>query len=217
MSLKPIPNYENAFLVAHPLVQTKLSLLRDKRSDHKLFRELVNEITLMLGYEATQNLKTKESTVETPMETTTVSVLSGPNPVILPILRAGIGMVDSLLQLMPSAKVGHIGLYRNESTLKPEHYYFRIPSDSPSRCFYVCDPMLATGGSAVDAVAQLKESGIKEIIFMCLLAAPDGLANFTRSHPDVPVYTAALDRGLDEKAYILPGLGDAGDRLFGTQ
>lgn len=215
MSLKPT-NFENVFLVDHPLLRTKLTLLRDKHSDQKLFRELVNEITLMLAYEATQNLKTVESSVETPLETARVSILAEPNPVILPILRAGIGMVDAMLQLMPSAKVGHIGLFRNQDTLKPEDYYFRIPKDSSSRCFYVCDPMLATGGSAVSAVNHIKDRGANEIVFICLLAAPEGLALFTKAHPDVPVYTAAVDRGLNDKAYILPGLGDAGDRLFGT-
>ncbi len=216
MSIKIAPDFKNVFVVEHPLVQSKLALLRDKRSNHKLFRELVNEITLMLGYEATENLKTVESNVETPMETANVIELAGPNPVILPILRAGIGMVDALLQLMPSAKVGHIGMFRNEETLKPEDYYFKIPPDSHRRFFYVCDPMLATGGSAISAVARLKEQGIKEIVFICILAAPEGVKAFAEHHPDVSIYTASIDRGLSSKAYILPGLGDAGDRLFGT-
>lgn len=216
MGLHRIKDYPHVYEVRHPLVQYKLSLLRDKHTNHKLFRELVHEVTLMLGYEATQNLQTVESKIETPLETAPATILADPNPVILPILRAGIGMVDALLQLIPSAKVGHVGLFRNESTLEPEDYYFKIPPDSPKRFFYVCDPMLATGGSAVNAVTKLKEQGVSEIVFICLLAAPEGLQRFTEFHADVPVYTASVDRCLNDKAYILPGLGDAGDRLFGT-
>jgi uracil phosphoribosyltransferase len=216
MSLHRIKDYPSVFEVRHPLVQYKLSLLRDKHTNHKLFRELVYELTLMLGYEATQNLQTVESNIETPLETVKATVLSDPNPVILPILRAGIGMVDALLQLIPSAKVGHIGLFRNEDTLQPEDYYFKVPQDSQKRFFYVCDPMLATGGSAINAVKKLKELEVSEIVFICLLAAPEGLQRFVEAHPDVSIYTASVDRCLNDKAYILPGLGDAGDRMFGT-
>ena len=202
--------------IHHPLVRYKLTLLRDKHTNHKLFRELVHEITLLLGYEATENLKTVNSYIETPLESCEGTFLADPNPVILPILRAGIGMVDALLSLIPSAKVGHVGLFRNENTLQPEDYYFKIPPDSDKRTFYVCDPMLATGGSAVNAVSKLKDKGVKDITFLCILAAPEGAQKFVEAHPDVPVFTASLDRSLNDKAYILPGLGDAGDRLFGT-
>ncbi|MFO1257084.1 MAG: uracil phosphoribosyltransferase [Gammaproteobacteria bacterium] len=204
-------------IVTHPLVASKLSLLRDKKTDHKVFRELIHEITLLLGYEATQNLNTTIQNIDTPLEQSVpLSVLTGPGPVILPILRAGIGMVDALTSLMPAAKIGHIGLFRNESTLLPESYYFKVPEDSDKRNFYVCDPMLATGGSAIEAVRTLKQRQVKNITFICILAAPEGVRKFTSAHPDVNIYTASLDRCLNEKGYILPGLGDAGDRLFGT-
>ena len=208
--------YPNFFEIRHPLVQNKLSLIRDKKTDHKLFRELVHELTLLLGYEATKDLKTVTSKIETPLETCEATLLADANPVILPILRAGLGMVEALLSLMPSAKVGHIGLFRNEETLKPQDYYFKIPTDSQNRSFYVCDPMLATGGSAANAVTRLKGKGVKQITFICLIAAPEGLEFFTKAHPDVSVYAASLDRGLNKKGYILPGMGDAGDRMFGT-
>ncbi|MBS0288702.1 MAG: uracil phosphoribosyltransferase [Proteobacteria bacterium] len=208
--------YRNFFQICHPLIAGKLSLLRQKQTDHKLFRELVHEITLLLGYEATQNLKTTEREIQTPMESCLSSFLADPAPVILPILRAGIGMVDALLSLMPSAKVGHIGLFRNEQTLQPEGYYFKIPEDSDQCHFYICDPMLATGGSAVRAVSTLKEHRVKSITFLCILAAPEGLKAFFQEHPDVPIFSASLDRCLNENGYICPGLGDAGDRMFGT-
>ena len=208
--------YQNFYQVVHPLIAGKLSLLRQKETDHKLFRELVHEITLLLGYEATQNLSTQEIEIDTPIERCLSPFLAGPSPVILPILRAGIGMVDALLSLMPSAKVGHIGLFRNEKTLQPEGYYFKIPEDSHNRHFYVCDPMLATGGSAIKAVNTLKTHKVKSISFLCLLAAPEGLDAFFEVHPDVIIYAASLDRQLNNKGYICPGLGDAGDRMFGT-
>lgn len=208
--------YPNFFEVQHPLVSGKLSLLRQRQTDHKLFRELVHEITLLLGYEATQNLSVENLQIETPLETCEAPFLAGPSPVILPILRAGIGMEDALLSLMPAAKVGHIGLFRNEKTLQAEGYYFKVPEDSPSRPFYVCDPMLATGGSAIRAVSTLKQHGVKNITFLCLLAAPEGVEAFQKAHPEVPIYSASLDRCLDEHKYIRPGLGDAGDRMFGT-
>ncbi len=208
--------YKNFYQISHPLVSSKLSLMRDKRTDHKLFRELVHEITLLLGYEATQNLSTKEIEIDSPIEKCLSPILSDPAPVILPILRAGVGMVDALLSLMPSAKVGHIGLFRNEKTLQPEGYYFKIPEDSSQRHYYVTDPMLATGGSAIRAVNTLKSHQVKSITFICVLAAPEGLKAFYDAHPDVNIFSASLDRCLNSKGYICPGLGDAGDRMFGT-
>lgn len=208
--------YKNFFKIVHPLVAGKLSLMRQGQTDHKLFRELVHEITLLLGYEATQNLSTQDIEIQTPMEKCMAPFLAGSSPVILPILRAGIGMVDALLTLMPSAKVGHIGLFRDEKTLKPEGYYFKIPEDSNNRHFYVCDPMLATGGSAIRAVSTLKKHNVKSITFICILAAPEGLGAFFKEHSDVPIFSASLDRCLNAKGFICPGLGDAGDRMFGT-
>lgn len=216
MALKKNPEFPHFFEVDHPLVAGKLALLRNKHTEYKVFRELVHEVTLLIAYEATQNLQTHLEEIETPMEITKAHVLSGASPVILPILRAGIGMVDGMLSMMPAAKVGHIGLFRNEKTLQPEEYYFKVPRESDKRPFYICDPMLATGGSAILAVDTLKNKGVTDITVMCLLAAPEGLRNFFKKHPDVPVYAASLDRGLDEKGYIRPGLGDAGDRMFGT-
>lgn len=216
MALIQNARFPNFFQVSHPLVSGKLSLLRNKNTEYKLFRELVHEITLLIAYEATQNLQTKLEIIPTPLEPMETSVLSGPSPVILPILRAGVGMVDAMLSLLPSAKVGHIGLFRNEGTLQPEGYYFKVPETSHMRPFYVCDPMLATGGSAIRAVNTLKESNVKDITIVCILAAPEGLEAFFKAHPDVPVYSASVDRCLDEKGYIRPGLGDAGDRMFGT-
>ena len=208
--------FPNFFEVRHPLVSGKLSLLRQRQTDHKQFRELVHEITLLLAYEATQNLQTENVQIQTPLEMCEAPFLSGPSPVILPILRAGIGMVDALLSLMPAAKVGHIGLFRNEETMLPEGSYFKVPEDSRLRPFYICDPMLATGGSAIQAVTTLKEKQVKNITFLCILAAPEGLEAFSKAHPDVPIFSASLDRCLDEHRYIRPGLGDAGDRMFGT-
>lgn len=204
------------FQVKHPLVSSKLSLLRNRDTEYKLFRELVHELTLLIAYEATQNLQLTLENIQTPMEMMQSPILSGPAPVILPILRAGIGMVEAMLSLLPSAKVGHIGLFRNEKTLQPEGYYFKVPETSHQRPFYVCDPMLATGGSAIRAVDTLKENQVKDITVVCLLAAPEGLRAFFKQHPDVPVFSACLDRGLDEHGFIRPGLGDAGDRMFGT-
>lgn len=208
--------FSNFFQVEHPLISSKLTLLRDKTTNQKLFRELVHEITLLLAYEATQTLPIKEVEIQTPMEKTLCHTLAGLDPVILPILRAGIGMVDALSSLLPQAKVGHIGLFRNEQTLQPENYYFKIPEDSNKRRFFVCDPMLATGGSAVRTMDTLKERGVKDITFLCVLAVPEGVNTMLQHHPDVKIYSASMDRQLDEQAYILPGLGDAGDRLFGT-
>jgi uracil phosphoribosyltransferase len=217
MSIKQDEKYKNLFIVQHPLLQHKLSVLRDKHTNKKEFKELVNEIALLLAYEATKDLPMTTKTVETPLETFEAPVIAGKKQVILPILRAGIGMVDAFLTLMPSARVGHIGLYRDEETLKPHRYYFKIPPNSKDRQFYVCDPMLATGGSAVAAIDQLKKAGIKRISFVCILAAPEGVERLYKHHSDVPIFAAALDRQLNKKGYILPGLGDAGDRMYGTK
>ena len=207
----------NFHCIDHPLIQHKLTLLRRKTTVQKEFRELVHEITLLLTYEATRHLSLVTTTIETPLETTESPCLSHKNkPVIIPILRAGLGMVDAFLTLLPEARVGHIGMFRDEETLKPHHYYFKIPKDSSQSHVFICDPMLATAGSIVAAIHQLKQQGIHQIVFICLVAAPEGVAYLTKEHPDVPVYAASLDRKLNQKGYILPGLGDAGDRLFGT-
>jgi len=217
MTTKRKVNYSNLHEIAHPLLLHKLSSLRDSKTTTKEFKELAHEITLLLAYEATKDLPITHKTLKTPLETFSAPVLSGKKPVILPILRAGIGMVEAFLKLMPSARVGHIGLFRNEDTLKPECYYFKIPKNSADRHFFICDPMLATGGSACEAINRLKEASIKKIYFICLVAAPEGVKKLHHHHPDVPVYTASLDRELNSQGYILPGLGDAGDRMFGTR
>lgn len=217
MSIETHSEYKNFHLVKHPLIEHKLSLLRDVNNSKKTFKELVDEITLFLGYEATKDLPMTMQSIRTPLETFDAPVLAGKKPVILPILRAGIGMVDSLLTLMPSARVGHIGLYRNEETLEPQRYYFKIPQNSQDRHFFICDPMLATGGSMIETVNQLKAEGITRITVLCIVTAPEGVKRFWQAHPDVPVFAAGLDKKLNEHGYILPGLGDAGDRLFGTK
>jgi uracil phosphoribosyltransferase len=217
MTIKKHPKYTNFYEVQHPLLQHKLSMLRDVRTNKKDFKSLVGEIGMLLAYEVTKDLPMTTQVIETPLETSEFPVLAGKKPVILAVMRAGIGMVDGFLTLMPSARVAHIGIYRDEKTFKPHLYYFKIPSHSKDRHFFICDPMLATGGSAVAAIAQLKASGIKKITFVCIIAAPEGVARVFEEHPDVPIYCAKLDRKLNKKAYILPGLGDAGDRLFGTK
>jgi uracil phosphoribosyltransferase len=217
LSIKRHPKFRTLFIVQHPLLQHKLSVLRDYRTNKKEFNELVKEITTLLVYEVTKDLRVTATIVQTPLETCEVPILAGKKPVILAILRAGIGMVDGFLTLMPSARVAHIGLYRDEKTFKPHLYYFKIPSHSKDRQFYICDPMLATGGSAVAAIDKLKEAGVKRITFVCILASPEGVARVSKAHPDVPIFTVSLDRKLNKKAYILPGLGDAGDRMFGTK
>jgi len=217
MTVKRHPEFNNFYVVQHPLLQHKLSVLRDVNTDKKNFKELVHEITLLLVYEVTKDLPVVLQKIETPLEIYETPVLAGKKPVILPILRAGVGMVDAFLMLMPSARVAHIGLYRDEKTLQPNLYYFKIPPHSSDRQFYICDPMLATGGSAVSAIEKLKAAGAHRIIFVCIIAAPEGVAKVTQEHPDVQIFAASLDRKLNKKGYILPGLGDAGDRMFGTK
>jgi uracil phosphoribosyltransferase len=203
--------------VDHPLVQHKLALLRDRATPTKIFKELVDEIATFMAYEATRELALDEVPVETPLERTTGHKVRGKKLTLVPILRAGLGMVEGILRLVPSARVGHIGLYRDHDTLEPVDYYFKVPGDAAERDFFVLDPMLATGGSAVSAVASLKRAGASRIRFLCLVAAPAGVQRLADAHPDVVIYTAALDRELNTQGYILPGLGDAGDRLFGTR
>ena len=204
-------------IVNHPLIQHKLTLLRDKNTGSKEFRELVEEISMLMCYEATRDLPLKEVEIETPVAVARTKVISGRKLAFVPILRAGLGMVDGVLNLLPAARVGHIGLYRDPETLKPVEYYCKLPSDIPERDVIVLDPMLATGGSAIDAVTQIKARNPKSIKFMCIISAPEGVKAFTDAHPDVPVYTASLDERLNEHSYIVPGLGDAGDRIFGTK
>jgi len=201
----------------HPLIQHKLTYIRDKNTGTKEFRELVDEVATLMAFEATRDLPLNEVEIETPVATTKSNVISGKKLGIVPILRAGIGMVDGILKLIPAAKVGHIGLYRDPETLKPVEYYVKLPNDVEERDFIVVDPMLATGGSAVEAIHSLKKRGAKNIKFMCLIAAPEGVEVLKNAHPDVDIYIAALDEKLNYKGYIVPGLGDAGDRLFGTK
>jgi uracil phosphoribosyltransferase len=215
--IKHYAKYPNFHEVRHPLVMHKLSLLRDEDTTTKDFKALLNEITMFLVYEATKDLPMTTKMVKTPLESFKAPMLAGKKAVILPILRAGIGMVDGFLSLIPSARVGHIGLFRNEETLLPEFYYFKIPKNSKERQFFICDPMLATGGSACETIKRLKEKGIKKITFVCIVAAPEGVKRMLKEHPDVPIFSASLDKKLNEHGYILPGLGDAGDRLFGTK
>ena len=204
-------------IVDHPLIQHKISLLRDRSTGTKEFRDLVSEIAMLLCYEATRDLPTEEVEVETPVARARTKVLAGRKLALVPILRAGLGMVDGMLNLIPAAKVGHIGMYRNEETLVPVEYYCKLPSDINEREVFVLDPMLATGGSACDAIGQIKKRGAKHIKFIGLVAAPQGLKALHEAHPDVDIYVGALDEKLNENGYIIPGLGDAGDRIFGTK
>ncbi|MBQ4556018.1 MAG: uracil phosphoribosyltransferase [Clostridia bacterium] len=201
----------------HPLITHKLSIMRQVETGSKDFRELLNEIAMLMGYEVTRDLPTEEYTIETPLETMQGKRIAGEKLAIVPILRAGLGMVDGLLKLVPVAKVGHIGLYRDPETHLPVEYYCKMPENIESRIVIVVDPMLATGGSAIDAIKLLKDRGVVNIKFMCLVAAPEGVAALQEAHPDVDIYVAALDRQLNDHKYILPGLGDAGDRIFGTK
>ena len=201
----------------HPLIEHKISYIRSKDIGTKEFREVIGEIAQLMCYEATRDLKMKEVEIETPVARTTGRVLDGKKLAIVPILRAGIGMVDGMLSLIPAAKVGHIGLYRDPETLEPVEYYCKLPSDCEERQVFVVDPMLATGGSSVAAVSMLKEKGVKNIRFLCIIAAPEGVERMREEHPDVDLYIGALDERLNDHGYIVPGLGDAGDRIFGTK
>lgn len=201
----------------HPLVQHKISILRDKNTGTNEFRSLVGEIAMLMGYEALNDLPTEKVEVETPLETCMTEVISGRKMAIVPILRAGLGMVDGILNLVPASKVGHIGLYRDEETHTPVEYYCKLPNPIEERIIVVTDPMLATGGSAIDAISQIKKHGGKKIKFMCIIAAPEGLKALEEAHPDVQIYVGHLDRQLNSDAYVCPGLGDAGDRIFGTK
>ena len=207
----------NLYIMDHPLIQHKLTIIRDKRTGTKQFRDLVDEISMLMGFEITRHLPVKEIEVETPVSTATSQVLTGKKIGLVPILRAGLGMVDGMLKLLPAAKVGHVGLYRDPETLQPVEYYIKLPPDISERLLIVLDPMLATGGSANDAIESLKKRGAKSIKLMCLVAAPEGVELIQKNHPDVDIYICALDEKLNEHGYIVPGLGDAGDRLFGTK
>jgi uracil phosphoribosyltransferase len=209
--------HQNVTVVDHPLVAHKLSLVRDKTTPSVQFRQLLREISMLLGYEVLRDLPTELRPIETPVGPTNAPFLKGKKLVFVPVLRAGLGFVDGLLELVPSARVGHVGIYREPETLTAVEYYFKMPEDLGERLVIVCDPMLATGNSAIAAVARLKEIGAHEIKLLCLLAAPEGIKAFGEAHSDVPIYTAAIDSHLNEHGYIVPGLGDAGDRLFGTK
>ena len=203
-------------IIDHPLVQHKLSLMRDKHASTNKFRQLLQEISMLMGYEVTRDFPLEYEEIETPLQTMNAPKIAGKKVVIAPILRAGLGMVDGLLSLIPSARVGHIGMYRDEETCKPVFYYYKMPAHK-ERLVIVTDPMLATGGSACDAIERLKKDGFQHIRLMCLVGSPQGVKAVRDNHPDVDIYLASLDEGLNEKNYILPGLGDAGDRIFGTK
>lgn len=204
-------------VINHPMIQHKLTIMRDETTGTKDFKELLNEISLLMGYEVTRDFPLEDIEIKTPLQTMTAKRISGKKVAIVPILRAGLGMVDGLMNLIPVARVGHIGLYRNEETHKPVFYYCKLPKDIQNRMVILTDPMLATGGSACDAIDLLKEKGCTNVRLMCLVAAPEGIKAVQERHPDVDIYVAAVDERLNEDCYILPGLGDAGDRIFGTK
>lgn len=208
---------ENVVIMEHPLIQHKITMLRDKNTGTNEFRTLVEEIAMLMAFEALRDLPTEEIAIETPIEPCKAPVISGKKMAIVPILRAGLGMVNGVLELVPTAKVGHIGLFRDPVTHEPHEYYCKLPAPIEQRTILVVDPMLATGGSGSDAVSLIKEHGGKNIKFMCIIAAPEGLQRLRKDHPDIQIYVGALDRELNENAYICPGLGDAGDRIFGTK
>ena len=208
--LKPV-------IMDHPLIRHKLTIMRDKNTGTKEFRELVGEIGMLMCYEATRDLPLKEVEIETPVAVAKTKVISGRKLAFVPILRAGLGMVDGVMRMVPAAKIGHIGMYRDPETHMPVEYYCKLPSDIGERDVIVLDPMLATGGSAIDAISQIKNKGAKSVRFMCIIAAPEGLAALQEAHPDVQIYIGAVDEKLNEHKYIVPGLGDAGDRIFGTK
>ena len=207
----------NVTIMDHPLIHHKLGIMRRKTTSTKEFRDLVSEVAMLICYEATRKLALADIEIETPLVKTTAKEIAGKKLCIVPILRAGLHMADGILNLIPSAKVGHVGLYRNEETLEPVEYFCKLPSDASEREIFVVDPMLATGGSAVAAIDILKKRGINKIHFLCLIAAPEGVERLTKAHPDIDIYIGNLDERLNEKGYILPGLGDAGDRIYGTK
>ena len=207
----------NVFIADHPLIQHKIGIMRVKTTSTKEFRDLVAEVAMLLCYEATRDLPLADKEIETPLTKTTVKEIAGKKLCIVPILRAGLHMTNGILNLIPSAKVGHIGLYRNEETLEPVEYFCKLPTDASEREIYVVDPMLATGGSAIAAIKLLKDRGIRKIHFICLITAPEGVKKLTQAHPDVNIYIGSLDECLNENGYIVPGLGDAGDRIYGTK
>ncbi len=204
-------------VMTHPLIQHKIGVIRRVETGSKDFRAMISEIASLITYEATKDLKLKDVEIETPICKATVKELSGKKMAVIPILRAGLGMVEGMLAMIPSAKVGHIGLYRNEETLEPVEYYCKVPADCSERDVFVVDPMLATGGSSVAAIQMLKDRGVRNIRFMCIIAAPEGVKRMQEAHPDVDIYVGAMDDHLNEHGYIVPGLGDAGDRIFGTK
>ena len=208
---------KNVMIFDHPLIQHKTTILRMKETTNKEFRELVEEITMLMCYEALRDLPVEDVEIETPIKKTTQKMVAGKDMAVVPILRAGLGMVEGFLSLVPNAKVGHIGMYRDETTMQPQEYYCKLPPDIDKRLVVVVDPMLATGGSAIDAIGQIKSYGATQIKFLCLIAAPEGIEALTKAHPDVEVYCANVDECLNERCYIVPGLGDAGDRIFGTK
>lgn len=209
--------YENVHILDHPLIRHKVAIIRDKNTSTKQFREVISEIATLMAYEAFKEVPTQQITVETPLETVEQTVVKENSIAIVPILRAGLGMVDGILSLFPAAKVGHIGMYRNEETLEPQEYYCKLPQGIEEKVVMLVDPMLATGGSAIDAITLLKKRGCKHIKFLAIIGAPEGVEKVHAAHPDVEVYVSTLDRQLNENGYILPGLGDAGDRIFGTK
>ena len=207
---------ENIYILDHPLIQHKITLIRDKNTGTSEFRSLVSEITMLMGYEALRDLETEDIEVDTTIEKTMSPVIAGKKQVIVPILRAGLGMTDGMLKLLPTARVGHVGMVRDEKTHVAHSYYCKLPEELSERIIIVTDPMLATGGSAIDAISYIKENGGRKIKFMCIIAAPEGLEKLHEEHPDVQIYVGHVDRELNDEAYICPGLGDAGDRIFGT-
>ena len=206
-----------AIELKHPLIEHKLAILRDKKTGTKEFREIISELGELLCYEALKDAKMYETEIETPMEKMKTRKINEDNYAFVPILRAGTGMLDGIINMVPNAKIGHIGMYRDEETFKPNVYFFKVPKDIEKREVIILDPMLATGGSGLDAIGLLKEKGVKKIKFLCIIAAPEGIKMIEEKHPDVQIYCTSIDRQLNEKAYILPGLGDAGDRIFGTK
>ncbi len=211
-----LKQYPNVTLLNHPLLKHKISILRDEKTPTSEFRTIVKEIAMMEGYEALKDVETKDVLIKTPIEETYQPMVEGKNLCFVPILRAGMGMVDGFTELVPSARVGHIGLYRDEVTHEPHEYYCKLPNNLSEKKIYVLDPMLATGGSAIDAIKLLKRHGAKNLHFICIIAAPEGVEAFCKANPDIPLFIGSLDRQLNENAYICPGLGDAGDRIFGT-